>query len=198
MYQIDNSTAVTTEPTRGAVGVKPNSFFQDSPTGGTILPADFMNAVMKELSFVCTEEGLTLDKADDTQIHEAIGLYIDRKIAVHATQYSGATVFSGALPTSWTDLDLSSEVGTNRCMVFLSVETDVDANVRFRVNGETKDIGAISDSTGYGGGASAARINPGSIAYMSIMTDASGVIEQRSSSAGTTNTIKLLTYQVVQ
>jgi hypothetical protein len=74
MHKPDNATSVAVEPTRGAVGVKPNAFFQDLATGGTIVQADFMNAVMKELSFIVTQAGLTLDKADDTQLGQAIKL----------------------------------------------------------------------------------------------------------------------------
>jgi hypothetical protein len=88
MYDIDNATAAPSEPTRGAVGVQPDAFFQDQPTGGTILPADFMNMLMKELGLVITSAGLTKDKADDTQLHESIGLLCDTEYV----EITGGTV----------------------------------------------------------------------------------------------------------
>jgi hypothetical protein len=76
MFQIDNSTAAVSEPTRGAVGPKPNAFFTDATTGGTVVTADFMNACMKELANFVTQSGATLSKSDDTQLYTALLSYL--------------------------------------------------------------------------------------------------------------------------
>jgi len=53
--------------------------------------------------------------------------------------YSGALVFSGNCPSTWTDRDLSSVVGARRALVFLRVRNNAgfDKKYRFRPNGET-------------------------------------------------------------
>ena len=72
-YKIDNSSASASKPARGSVGPQPNGFFQDtSPSGGTVVPADFLNMVQDELCEFIKSRGITLDKADDGQLEDAI------------------------------------------------------------------------------------------------------------------------------
>jgi len=57
--------------------------------------------------------------------------------------YSGDMVFSGACPSSWTDLNLSSVVGTRRALVFLMVRADAGVTskkYKFRRNGDTREF----------------------------------------------------------
>ena len=74
MYQIDNSTAAATQPSSTAPGSA--GFFTDgNPATGlaaTILPAEWLNAVMLELANVVTSAGLTLNKAAFNQLLLAI------------------------------------------------------------------------------------------------------------------------------
>ena len=74
MYQIDNSTAATTQPASTAAGT-PGFFTDGNPatsTAATIVPAEWLNAVMMELVNVVTGAGLTLSKSTFTQVLSAI------------------------------------------------------------------------------------------------------------------------------
>jgi len=53
--------------------------------------------------------------------------------------YSGTTVFNSTAPTGWTDLNLSSYVGTRRSLVLLRVHNNgaLTTNYRFRPDGTT-------------------------------------------------------------
>jgi hypothetical protein len=121
--------------------------------------------------------------------------YVD----TYAMKYSGATEHSSAMPTAgYTNLDLSSTVGVNRAFVHLSVEPDVDCELMFVPNGVAKDVGYTAGASKAGAGASAATCTAGNIVYLSLITDASGVVDWKSTVAGTTTTVKVLAYQVLQ
>jgi hypothetical protein len=74
MYQIDNSTAALSQP--AATGAGTPGFFTDgnpaTSTPATIVPAEWLNAVMMELSNVVTGAGLTLSKPTYNQVLAAI------------------------------------------------------------------------------------------------------------------------------
>lgn len=74
MYQIDNSTAATTQPASTAAGSP--GFFTDgnAATGvpATVLPAEFMNSVMLELLGVLKAAGITPTKSRFDQLATAI------------------------------------------------------------------------------------------------------------------------------
>jgi hypothetical protein len=88
-------------------------------------------------------------------------------------------VFSGALPTSWVDLDLSSVVGSNNSMVL--IKYNGNRTISLRPNGETEDWAE--------GGSSAQR----SISIIGehypqlglIITDSNGIIEWSAFLSGT-------------
>ena len=100
MFQIDNATAAAAEPTRGAAGVKVDAFFQDLSSGGTIVTADIMNAIMKELGNIVTSKGGTLDKADDTQVAAFLKFHATRNIAQTVKTDTESLATTGA----WTDI----------------------------------------------------------------------------------------------
>ena len=145
---------------------------------------------------ILDEDAMGSDSDTAIATQQSIKAYVD----TYATKYSGTQVFSGSLPTSYTDLDLSGTVGSNRALLFMKVTPD-DNSVEgaFRVNGETADYGFTGGvpvttsafATGAGGA--------GNISYVTIMTDSSGVVEWVSNKAGNgASTVDLLTYQVVQ
>lgn len=74
MYQIDNSTAATSQPASTTAGTA--GFFTDgnpaTGTPATLVPAEWLNAVMMELANVVTAGGLTLNKAAFNQVLLAI------------------------------------------------------------------------------------------------------------------------------
>lgn len=91
MYRIDNSTAVATLPTPGAVGPNPNGYFtKGDPASGipaTIVDDDWANAVQEAICQAITSDGTVLSKTDNTQL--AVKLR-GRLLAVH-TFYSSGT-----------------------------------------------------------------------------------------------------------
>ena len=73
MHQIDGPNAVNPAPAPGAVGT-PGHFSEGNPGAGTpatIVSADWLNAVQGELVNFIEAAGLTLDKADNTQLLQA-------------------------------------------------------------------------------------------------------------------------------
>ena len=74
MYQIDNSTAAVSQPAATAAGSA--GFFTDgnpaTSTPATIVPAEWLNAVMMELMNVVTASGATANKAAYSQVLTAM------------------------------------------------------------------------------------------------------------------------------
>lgn len=101
-----------------------------------------------------------------------------RIIVGQIRMYSGASAFSGNSPTSWTDLDLSSIVGSNRAEVMLKVKNTQTApgsmNYAFRPNGDSDEYyyraaGELSPSNFIIGDEKAT--------LTTVLTDSSGIIE---------------------
>jgi len=106
--------------------------------------------------------------------------------------YSGDIVFSGACPSSWTDLDLSSVVGTRRALVFLMVRADAGVTskkYKFRRNGETREFSYGSDWPQ----CSACTVAIGECGTVWVVTDENGVIEWMSGQSHDT-TVWVLAY----
>lgn len=118
---------------------------------------------------------------DEVQITKA-GAVLASKLV-----FNSSTVFSSAAaPTSFTDLDLSSVVGSNQAIVLLRVESNsATADYKFRENGMTDDIG-LDSNTQLGGGSSAATVANGNSAYIVVATDSSGIVEWKAQGAHTT------------
>lgn len=74
MFRIDNASSTTSQPSRGTAGTL--GYFTDGNPGAaipaTIVTQDWLNIVQNEIAFVVTQSGDTLDKADDTQLYQAI------------------------------------------------------------------------------------------------------------------------------
>lgn len=151
---------------------------------------------------VLDEDNMASDSATSLATQQSIKAYADTKSVAeaknYAMKYSGATVFNGAMPTSFADLNLSATIGTNRALVFLKVTPDAAAYIIFRENGDTTTIGYQGENSG-GWGASGAYIRAGESAYLCVTTDTSGVVEWDSNVAGSGGTIvQVLCYQVLQ
>ena len=135
-----------------------------------------------------TESGKVVSPADLTS-----------SMATYGMHYSGASVFTGSMPTSWSDLDLSGTIGSNRCFIHLQIIPDSDGVEGYlRPNGETVTggftagvpVGTAVFATGTGGS--------GDATYISLITDASGVIEWKANKTGSGSTVvRLLSYQIL-
>ncbi|WP_232438140.1 hypothetical protein [Burkholderia ubonensis] len=108
MYQIDNSTAATSQPAATAAGSA--GFFTDgNPATGapaTILPAEWLNAVMMELANVVTGAGLTLSKSTYNQVLAAIKRIGQNTIVLADTGVANAYTATNATPLvagTWVD-----------------------------------------------------------------------------------------------
>jgi len=106
--------------------------------------------------------------------------------------YSGAQVFSGNCPSSWTDLDLSSIVGARRALVFLKVKANAgitSKKYRFRTNGDTDQYSYDTNRPH----CSACVVSIGECGTVWVMTDANGIIEWMSGESHDT-TLWILAY----
>ncbi|ENZ79638.1 hypothetical protein M3795_16945 [Ralstonia pickettii] len=108
MYQIDNSTAATTQPASTAAGTA--GFFTDgnpaTSTPATIVPAEWLNAVMMELANVVTGAGLTLAKNQFNQVLSAIKRLGQTTIVLTDTGSANAYTATNATPLvagTWVD-----------------------------------------------------------------------------------------------
>lgn len=138
---------------------------------------------------VLDEDAMGSDSATKLSTQQSIKAYVDASIG----NYDGTSVFDSTSPTSYTDLNLSAQVGAIRAMVFLYVvTTGGNIDVQFRTNGTTEDQG-FSSASYFGGGSACATIANGRGAYIVLPTDSSGVIEWKAGSA-LAMTINLIGY----
>ncbi|HEV2364031.1 MAG TPA: tail fiber protein [Caulobacteraceae bacterium] len=109
MYAIDNPTAAGTMPTRAPAGTA-GFFTEGNPTTGTpatIVPADFLNALMNELLNVLGAAAITPSKTNDAQLLAAI-----RALITAST--GGVASFNGrAGAVSLTQADVNAAIGGN-------------------------------------------------------------------------------------
>lgn len=108
--------------------------------------------------------------------------------------YSGTGVYDGDMPLSFTDLNLSSVVGSNRAIVLLKVTSpdSSDRTFAFRPNGDTdqywRNIGASSYPT-----PSNFSVGNNMATLVIVQTDGSGIIEWRGTTA-VNATITVMSY----
>ena len=101
---------------------------------------------------------------------------IDKIILVSPAGYivDGTQVYNTTSPTTWTDLDLSSYVGTRRVVVFLRVNAGGTLLLGFRENGiSLSNYFFNTDQCG----ASFIQMYSGTGGYAIVQTDTSGIIE---------------------
>ena len=103
-------------------------------------------------------------------------------------------VFNAAAPTTWTDLDLSSTIGSNAALVLLKVITAASARATaFRKNGDTDEF--------YGGVGSAYGValgNPDNAIHCVylVATDSTGKVEWCQQTVAQTTVIDVMAYVV--
>jgi hypothetical protein len=102
--------------------------------------------------------------------------------------FPGSQVFNGTAPNTWTDLNLSSYVGSNSALVFLRIRNNsvTTTSFMFRKNGATQES---DDNTPNRFG-----LEGYHEAYVVMVTDTAGIIEWASSNSGITATIWLEAY----
>lgn len=129
MFRIDTSDAATTKPTRGGAGPNPNGHFTSDATTGTTVTDDWAEAVQEEISGVVETAGLTLDKADDTQLYEAIvSMFNGTSTSVvnpfvnyaHFRDEKASGTAQQSLSSGYNVRDINTESGTNPIGITLS------------------------------------------------------------------------------
>ena len=160
-------------------------------SGGAAAPAEVA---------IIDDDTMATAAATNIPTAKSIKAYTDAAVATAwmVDNTAALPVFTGSMPTEFTDLDLSGTLGANRCFVHLSVESDAAAHIYFRTNGETKDLAADDRGTGQGtSGGGDELMNR--IFYISLLTDAAGIIEWKTNAAGSgASVVKLLAYQVLK
>lgn len=97
--------------------------------------------------------------------------------------------FSASTPTSWTDLDLSSIVGSNQAVCLLKVKDDsTGESIAARRNGDTDEYFLDPEKST---GVSMSRVPDGTSTYILVVTDSSGIIEIK----GTANNPVIITME---
>ena len=85
MYRIDNNTAKTTLEAPTAPGSNPDHYFTNGnpliPESATVWEAEWANMVQEEIAGAVIAAGLALDKADRTQLTQAITLLLNGRYA---------------------------------------------------------------------------------------------------------------------
>jgi len=136
--------------------------------------------------------------ASDNSTKLATTAYVDTAIAANGkVNMSTSTAFATAsAPTSWTDLNLSSIVGTAARIVMLQVNNEnsgSDIVYAFRTNGETREFLGTTIYSTTNLGVSAVHVNTDKSAIVMVKTDSSGIIEWICNNAYSTS-IKVLAY----
>ena len=100
--------------------------------------------------------------------------------------FTDTEVFSGAMPSSWTDLDLSSVVGQKQSLVMLRYKYNFSDSTYSYVAVRTNDSNFDSGSnTSINSILLNSTDNPSS--FMLLQTDSGGIIEQRETSTNNAN-----------
>lgn len=121
--------------------------------------------------------------ANDNSTKLATTAYVDGRVTAN---FSTTQVFSGAAPSTFTDLDLSAVVGASQRMVMLAVTCNTGGGYyyAFRTNGTT--LVNTADGTIDGGTANFLISGTGLTGYVIVKTDTAGVIEWDTSGTPTT------------
>ena len=153
-------------------------------SGGSTYPAEVQ---------ILDEDDMASDSATSLATQQSIKAYTAATYSY--TKYSGATAYSGTTPTTYTDLNLSSIIGAQRCLVYLSIVLNASCNyVKFRTNGETETVANESDGGPVGASSGGATLSPtDKLSYVMVLTDANGVVEW-TSQAAVSSVVKVLTY----
>lgn len=111
--------------------------------------------------------------------------------ALADTHLVSTSAFSGTIPTSYTDLDLSSIVGANSAVVMLKIvitSQNGNPNIRFITKGDT----GSSNSTG--GTNNLFKASASTADYILVKTNTAGVIQWYSSNGSNNADVSVLWY----
>jgi len=155
--------------------IKINDNFTDLDT----IKADLASPTFTGTPSLPTGTTGVTQSASDNSTKLATTAYVDAQVlAGIPTQFSTTQVFTGTMPTSWTDLNLSSVVGVRQRMVLIKVyDTSASTSISFRPNGDTTDYSLASETQNIGLWKLSVS-STANVAYTTMVkTDTSGIIE---------------------
>lgn len=137
---------------------------------------------------VLDEDTMSSDSATKLATQQSIKAYVDSS----SITFVNTQVYSNTTPNIWTDLDLSSVVGSNTALVMIRVSSSNANQIVFRTNGDALSIG----TNGYDFGVSGTGTGvSGGGGYVIVKTDSSGVVEWGSLlNEGGTGTLNIIAY----
>jgi hypothetical protein len=181
----------------GLKQIRPKSESSSSPQGGTI-GADF-NAVSttKHMFCVTNSSGVIQEKLGSSGDYLVTVVAYDTNIGT-TLQYVTGWDTPATLPTSWTDLDLSNVVGSNKTIVLLRYYPDKVATGTDRIGTRPNGIGVetLWTSNYIKGVASESTATNNVPVYLVANTDANGVIEHKATATNYDFTIQVVAYAV--
>jgi len=136
---------------------------------------------------------------DDMSSDSAIALATQQSIKAYFDEYALKEPTSGKtgtfdVTTSWTDLDLSAAVGANKAMVVMEVYNgSTTRSVNFRTKGSVIDRFTTTSNGAGAAGLAVSTNNKGGI--ITIVTDASGIIQHKGDNTVDNVSYNILAYQ---
>lgn len=186
------SVSGTFTPSSGTYGVSNANIVNSRISGAlntlTVRELDFSLSDNTTADVSTSKHGLVPKLPNSTtKFFRADGTYA---VPAGGSNYPGTSVFNGTSPTSWTNLDISSVVGTGNHIAMLKIQQDGTASsvgFGFRQEGDSGS-GITVPGASFSGANLAATLNASgpNFVYAWAITDSSGVIEWVSSSAQTT------------
>lgn len=135
---------------------------------------------------------IAVHAARTTDVHGAVGADF-LAILSDIIDISETEVFNGTGPSTWTDLDLSSKVGSNKADVILKVlYPNTGGEIAFRQKGDTdeqygSDVLVSRGCAWFGGHTSV-------FVTVRVITDAAGIIEWRCNPGVAATTIDVIRF----
>lgn len=180
----------------GNVGIgttEPQAILDVNSTTSGFLPPRMTQAQLDAIEPTVTEGSVAYNTTDEKLNYRDSTSWQ----SVGGWQHDGSIVWNAAVPGSWTDLDLSEIVGSNRALVFFKgklISGGLDS-LAFRTKGDSENVGyAVGGATAFGAGASGGQPVTGSIVYLVAETDRAGFVQMKSYAGPRTWTIWLRGY----
>jgi hypothetical protein len=99
-----------------------------------------------------------------------------------------------AIPSSWTDVNLSSAIGAFTALAVCRITAlGGSTDIAFRTKGDTNAVGFTGSST-FGAGATAGTIASGRIIYICIKTNSTAIIQVKKQASGTNYSLDVISY----
>ena len=156
-------------------------------------------AAPQEVS-VLDEDDMTSDSATALATQQSIKAYVDAtaqsEAQTAAMQYSGSTG-TIAVTSSFSDLDLSSIVGSNRAFIVMEVTCDTTANIFLRSKGSSISHYFGASNAGFGASGVTGH-NDTEGGTVCVVSDSNGVVEILSQGTSTNVDYTVQAYQVLQ